>query len=49
MGYSTDRVFFWTDDHEGGNRFFVCRLADRAFRTRSTPRSPAADLTTGPW
>ncbi len=33
MGCSTDRVFFWTDDHAGGNRFFVCRLADRAFHT----------------
>ena len=33
MGCSADRVYFWTDDHAGGNRFFVCRLADSAFHT----------------
>ena len=36
MGCGADSVFFWTDDHAGGNRFFVCRLADRAFHTLST-------------
>lgn len=37
MGCVSDRVFFWTDDHAGGNRFFACRLSDRAFSAVSTP------------
>lgn len=28
MGYSAGRVFFWTDDHDGGSRFFVFRISD---------------------
>ena len=37
MGCGADRVFFWSDDHEGGNRFFVCRLSDRAVSAVSIP------------
>ncbi len=37
MGYGSESVFFWSDDHAGGNRFFVFRLADRAFHELNTP------------
>ncbi len=37
MGCSAGRVFFWTDDHEGGSRLFGIRLSDRAVNALSTP------------
>ena len=37
MGFSAERVFFWTDDHEGGSRLLVIRIADYAIRTVDNP------------